>query len=102
MSTSKLMRIVLRSTSHEAAFPDQELNRSIENRSLCIRSLYASEQGPGRPGPREDSHFDGSANGSDFWPCRVGDRVGRADVDGIGPGEDLLGPGLLGLQDRHV
>src|SRR6267142_663158 len=99
MATSKLIRMVESRTTQEMALPDQELNRSIDNSTRCIRPLLHIGRGPGRPGPRQDRHFAGCANGSDFWPRVVGRLVRDAEVDRVGPGEDLLGPGPLRLQD---
>src|SRR5712664_3645853 len=58
MATSKLMRSVLMSTSHETAFPDQELNRSMASSARCkLRAPLTTPhgalvaQGPVRIGP---------------------------------------------------
>src|SRR5712692_11821426 len=103
MATSKLMRIVLMSTSHETAFPEQELNRSIENNSRCISApLTTSDGALVAQRPVRIDKFGRSASELDLWPRGERVRVGSTDVDRVGPGEDLLGPGLLRLQDRHV
>src|SRR6266550_1010648 len=100
MTTSKLMSTVETTTTQEMALPDHALNRSIVSSSLCIRSLYASTgalvaQGPVRIDTRQ------IVSPLDLRPRVVGRLVRDAEVDRVGPGEDLFGPGPLRLQDRH-
>src|SRR5713101_4199690 len=63
MNTSKLMRSVLMSTSHETAFPDQELKRSMASRTRCNSALYVSDGALVAQGPVRIGIFSSPADG---------------------------------------
>src|SRR5258706_1608142 len=92
--------MVLMSTSHEIAFPLHWLKRSIRNSQVCIPTpMCYMPRGPGFP---QDPVGIALMLGLrlNLWPGGVGHRVGRADVDRVGPWEDALRPGPLRLEDR--
>src|SRR6267142_6298134 len=88
------------STSHEMVFPLHWLKRSIRKSQVCIPTPYVLHAtGPWvSPGPRDDSS--GWCRSLNLGTRREGYRVGRADVDRVGPREDALRPRPLRLKDR--
>src|SRR2546426_8623335 len=103
------MRNVISRMIQEMAFPDHALSRSIRKRNACTRYPlpFAPSTTDGALGrPRAPSGYRPSdrlgARSLDLGSRSVRHRIGRRDVDRVGPWEDPLGPGLLRLQDRAV